>query len=196
MKAAVSALVLLASMAFAVPTSFTTTQEDATTELFPNYLVPAKQNTPNEAYNTQFTARVNWTSAAAGDESITFVGFDVPNNGLTNCAIKFTVAPKTTDGFQWTLSGAGAMSLYLLNNPVVPGTTTWNSRPARLSNTPSFTIVEPLAGGDATLTGASIPCKNGQRMDFEASVTHSAGASGFFFFELTSPKTGWTLEMS
>jgi len=197
MKAAFSALALLVASAVAVPTSFTTTVDDATavTVLFPNYLVPAKENTPNQAYNTQFTARVNFTSATSGDEAITLVGFDVPANGLTNCAIKFELAPKDPNGFQWEVTGTGRLSVYQLASNIVPGTTTWANRPAKVSDHASFFILQSPSGGAATMGGASIPCKQGQRMDFEVSVTRP-GPAGFLWFELSSPKTGITLEMS
>jgi hypothetical protein len=67
MKAAVSALVLLVSTAFAVPTSFTTTKEDAVTVLVSFVFSHMSRHLSNvhgfpvPELSRYFSSRVHWT---------------------------------------------------------------------------------------------------------------------------------------
>lgn len=71
--------------------------------LFPHYLNPIRQATPNTAYPTQYTGEVAFTSEAHKNETRLLVGFDVPANVGTRCAIKFQLPPNVPGGFQWSV---------------------------------------------------------------------------------------------
>lgn len=68
------------------------------------------------------------------------VGFDVPADVGTRCAIKFTLPARTSGGYQWVVSGTGKLDVYQLAEPFVNGVTNWNNKPARLTTAPQFTI--------------------------------------------------------
>lgn len=59
---ALALLTTLLASAFAAPTS---SLQKRTTTLFPNYLIPLNQSTPNTAYLTQYTATILYS----GDDS-------------------------------------------------------------------------------------------------------------------------------
>lgn len=59
---ALTLLTTLLASAFAAPTA---SLQKRTTTLFPNYLIPLKQSTPNTAYLTQYTATILYS----GDDS-------------------------------------------------------------------------------------------------------------------------------
>jgi len=162
---------------------------------FPNYLVPARESDPYTTYSTQYTAQVDYTPDVA-NETTFFVGFDVPNNGATLCTLRFTLPPKVPGGYQWTVQGSGRLDIFGLMNIIQPGELSWMNRPERYpSATPLFQLIEPLSGGDATVIGSPIRCQGGQRMDFELAGARGFGSVKFDWFELTSPKSGITLEM-
>jgi len=195
MKAVFVSVLALAASALARPAKDSKDISNASllTTLFPNYLVPINEASPNTAYPTQFTADISFT--VKGNETRMFVGFDVPSNGATSCAISFTLPPpQAGEQFPWTVTGTGQLDVFQSTNIVVPGTTTWNTKSGRTTVAPLFQITEPLTGGDATITGSNIACNLGQRQDFEVLITHPGPAS-FEWFELSSPKTGITLNM-
>jgi hypothetical protein len=49
------------------------------------------------------------------------VGFDVPANGATRCAIKFTLPPKVPGGYQWTVNGSGKLDVWSLASIIQNG---------------------------------------------------------------------------
>jgi len=159
-------------------------------ELFPNYLIPIKKNLPDTAFGTQYTGNVSYVPTASGSEVVLLVGFDVPNNAATVCKLKF-VLPQ---GTPWALTGTPKINYYRLATPTAL-TATWNNRPARINGSvPDGTITIPLSGGTGVVTG-SFPCNKGARNDFYFEVARP-GPGSFYWFELTTPKTGVTLEMS
>lgn len=114
--------------------------------LFPNYIVPIKQATPYTAYPTQYTGQISYTSSWHKDEIRLLVGFDVPEDVGTRCAIKFTLAPKTSPyGYQWTVNGSGKLDVWKLAGLIESGETTWANKPARTTKEPLFTIAVSLA---------------------------------------------------
>ena len=111
--------------------------------LFPHYLVPIKQAFPNTAYPTQYTGQVSYTSTWHKDEIRLLAGFDVPEDAEDGwCAIKFTLAPKTSPyGYQWTVNGSGKLDVWLLDGIIDTGETSWVTKPGRTTKAPLFTIV-------------------------------------------------------
>ncbi|KAL0637478.1 hypothetical protein Q9L58_003533 [Maublancomyces gigas] len=168
--------------------------------IFPHYLVPAVQNFPNTTYATQHTAQINYTGFDSDmSETTMFVGFDVPYNNATNCLIKFTMPDVLSGGYEWTAKGSGKFDVYMVTSLIVPGELSWNNRPQRyptLNPQPLFRITQPTQGGEAAVDGYMMRCFNGQRMDFELVADHQAGMVEFDWFELDTPKTGITMEMS
>jgi hypothetical protein len=75
--------------------------------------------------------------------------------------------------------------VWSLDGIIQLGTTSWNNRPARLTAQPQFSIQQPLGGGDATVVGAMVDCKGGQRMDFEVAATKPQGTVFNWFGKLT-----------
>ncbi|RPA99776.1 hypothetical protein L873DRAFT_881771 [Choiromyces venosus 120613-1] len=171
MKATVALTLLstLLSSALAAPTA---NLQKRATILFPNYLIPLKQATPDTAYPTQYTATISYSGNDATDnETEMIVGFDVPNSSENNC-------------------------IYGFNGQVINGQTDWNNRPPRYPPaTPFWTVVQPTGFSAANITGDPLPCNHGQRMDFEVVATRGVGPTYFDWFELISPKTGFTLVM-
>lgn len=109
--------------------------------LFPHYLVPIKEAHPHTAFPTQYTGHVLYTSSWHKDEIRMLVGFDVPEDAGSRCAIKFTLAPKTSPyGYQWTVNGSGKLDVWALKDIIVSGHTSWANKPARTSKSPLFGI--------------------------------------------------------
>ncbi|KAL7273812.1 hypothetical protein RUND412_003303 [Rhizina undulata] len=170
-------------------------QTDVIAELFPNYLVPAKEADPTTAFPTQYTVQTSYTSATAGNETTMFVGFDVPANAATTVELRITLAPASPGGYQWVAGGTRKLDAFGLTSDIVPGQLSWNNRPGRYPATPLFQFEVPVAGGDAVvLSSTAVKAQHNRRMDFEIAITRP-GPGNFDWFELTSPKTGITLVM-
>ncbi|KAF8544463.1 ubiquitin 3 binding protein But2 C-terminal domain-containing protein [Trichophaea hybrida] len=198
MKTFYALAVILSSFnsVFGVPIADAASQ-DLEKVLFPNYLVPIKQAKPKIAFPTQKTGQVHYENPTDKNEIKLLVGFDVPKNVGTRCAIKFGLEAKVPGGYQWTVNGSGMLDVWSLASMITPGVTTWNNKPKRTTTDPQFTITQydDPEGGDAIMTGKVIPCKGGQRMDFEVAGTRSGGPVYFDWYELDSPKSGITLNM-
>ncbi|PUU75631.1 ubiquitin 3 binding protein But2 C-terminal domain-domain-containing protein [Tuber borchii] len=189
---ALTFLAILLASVFAAPTA---SLQKRTTTLFPNYLIPLKQSTPNTAYPTQYTATILYNGDdSTGNEQRTIVGFDIPGNNEHNCTISFVLPAPVLGGYPHAVNGSGRLEVYGFNGQVINGVTNWNNRPPRYPLTPLWTIVQPTNFGPATVTGSPLPCNHGERMDFEVVATKGAGPTYFDWFELTTPKTGITLD--
>ncbi|KAG0640451.1 hypothetical protein HOY80DRAFT_1021916 [Tuber brumale] len=186
-------LITLLTSALAAPTAELRKRE---TTLFPNFLIPVKQSTPDTAYFTQYTATIFYSGGDTGNEQRVIVGFDVPHGAEHNCSISFVLPAPVPDGYPNTVNGSGKLDVYGFNGEVINGQTTWNNRPQRYPPfTPLWTIYQPRNFAPAIVTGASLPCNHGQRMDFEVVATRGAGPTYFDWYELVTPETGVTLNM-
>lgn len=158
------------SIVLAAPTAAPTVRKrDIVEVIFPHFLVPAVQMSPDTTYATQYTAQINYTGSdydmsettmfgkrqppkpivvvslhfLANNHTAVLVGFDVPNNNATNCLIKFTLPEALPGGYEWTAKGSGKFDVYMVTSPIVPGELSWNNRPQRyptLDPTPLFRV--------------------------------------------------------
>ncbi|CCX15865.1 ubiquitin 3 binding protein But2 C-terminal domain-containing protein [Pyronema domesticum] len=162
--------------------------------LFPNYLVPIKEAHPDHAHETQKTGMVHWESHTHGEEIRLLVGFDIPEDVGPKCMINFSLPPQQKYGYQWTVNGSGKLDVWGLKSMIINGETSWNTKPMRTSWKPMYTIHQPKNGGMAKVTGKWVPCKAGERMDFEVAGAR-AGPVFFDWYELDNPKTGITMNV-
>ncbi|KAG0128234.1 hypothetical protein HOY82DRAFT_671655 [Tuber indicum] len=189
---ALALLITLLTSALAAPT----TESNEGTTLFPNFLIPIKQSTPDTAYFTQYTATISYSGGDTGNEQRTIVGFDVPQSTKHNCAISFVLPAPVPGGYPNAVNGSGKLDVYGFNGEIINGQTTWNNRPPRYPLfTPLWTIYQPTNFSPAIIAGSPIPCNHGRRMDFEVVATKGVGPTYFDWYELATPKTGVTLDM-
>ncbi|TGZ85114.1 hypothetical protein EX30DRAFT_337521 [Ascodesmis nigricans] len=188
---------LLLPLALAAPSTDVTKRTVGVwkSTLYPNYLNIVKQETPDAKVCTGYTGQVNWSGPGTTNEIRLFVGFDVPAGAGNTCFIKFELPKKVPYAYEWTVLGPGKIDVWSLKNPFVNCQVSWNNRPEKVPG-PAFQITQPSGpnGGKATVTGAGIPCKKGQRQDFELTI-RADNLPGFFdWYELNDPVAGITLQ--
>ncbi|RPB15424.1 hypothetical protein P167DRAFT_533227 [Morchella conica CCBAS932] len=125
------------------------------------------------------------------------IGWDIPAGGPKNCIIKLELSqepgqPQNT----WKATGGGRMNVYILSDspPINYRTISWDNRPARSPPVPQWSVAQPISGGKAAITGASIPCPEGRL--FVELTSDEQSLLYLKWFELTQPRNGITLEMS
>ncbi|PWW73387.1 hypothetical protein C7212DRAFT_366191 [Tuber magnatum] len=177
-------LTLLISLLTSALTAPTADLQKRSTTLFPNYLIPINQSTPDTAYPTQYTTTIFYSGdESTGNEQRTIVGFDVPHSSEHNCAIEFVLPAPIPGGYPNTVNGSRRLDVYGFNGEVINGVTTWNNRPPRYPPfDPLWTIYQPTNFEPAVVTGGSLPCNHGQRMDFEVVATWGVGQTYFDWF--------------
>lgn len=114
--------------------------------LFPHYLNPINQATPDEASFTQYTGEAAFTATAHRNETRLLVGFDVPSDAGSRCAIKFQLPANVPGGFQWEVTGNGKLDVWSLVKEFKNGAVTWNTKPARKTEAPQFVITVSRVG--------------------------------------------------
>ncbi|RPA88198.1 hypothetical protein BJ508DRAFT_320297 [Ascobolus immersus RN42] len=166
--------------------------------VYPNYIIPIKQNAPDTAFGPQFRGDIYYHSFAARNETRLLLGFDMPSNAATNCQLAFNLPPAgTPNAFPWSQSGNPTLWVYTLSR-IVDVTDTWNKRPARVPEARVGTIIlrsEQFPDASQSLIQGIIPCKKGQRLDLELAYRAQGGEGNVNWFEMSDPRTGITVEM-
>ncbi|CUS06971.1 unnamed protein product [Tuber aestivum] len=177
-------LALLISLLTSTLAAPTTNLQKRSTTIFPNYLIPINQSTPDTAYFTQYTATIDYSGDdSTGNEKRMIVGFDVPQSSEHNCALEFVLPAPVPGGYPNAVSGSGRLDVYGFNGQIINGVTNWNNRPPRYPPfTPFWTIYQPTDFSPAVVTGGPLPCNHGQRMDFEVVATRGVDPTYFDWF--------------
>ena len=188
-----SIVVLLASMAgysnaAPTPEGPTALQQRASLQLFPNLIINVDKSNPGASSGAGYTAHMTPTVA-------TVFSFDIPYDINPTCTLSFALPPPG-GLFSYTVDGSGAITVSPIHGVV--------------SSPTSYGAVAPLLGGsygsfDAASHGGAIgvPCSAGTTLQVVLYLFNpinrqllSVGDGTVEFFELQSPLTGLTLDVS
>jgi hypothetical protein len=171
--------------------TYTTYEAEAT--LFPNLIVPIKEEYPDARYGTQYTGYVYHSSTTGYYDVDSLIAFDVPYFYETQdptCKLTFTM-PTVGTGFPRTVSGTGEFDIYELIEDKSIEYASWNDRPTRGQwigriKVVDGTVAEWVEGSD------EVSCYAGSRVGIEMVPV---GVTELEWFEMKTPLTGLTLEI-